>query len=73
MFWVWYPTPYFAIDGGWQVLRILAGVDVVLGPLLTFIVFKIGKPSLKFDMSCIILMQIGALIYGGMIIRPVPK
>ncbi|HRX71082.1 MAG: hypothetical protein KDJ22_06350 [Candidatus Competibacteraceae bacterium] len=68
MFFVWYPAPYFAIDGGWQVLRILAGVDVVLGPLLTLIVFKPGKPSLKFDMSCIILIQLGALIYGGTII-----
>lgn len=68
MFFVWYPEPYFETDGGWNVLRILAGVDVVLGPLLTLIVFKPGKPSLKFDMSCIILVQLGALIYGGMII-----
>jgi hypothetical protein len=68
MFFAWYPTPYFEINGGWQVLRILAGVDVVLGPLLTLIVFKPGKPSLKFDMSCIVLMQLAALIYGGMII-----
>jgi len=68
MFFVWYPTPYFETDGGWTVLRILAGVDVVLGPLLTLIVFKPGKPSLKFDMSCIVLAQLGALVYGGMII-----
>lgn len=68
MLWVWYPVPYFEINGGWQVLRILAGVDVVLGPLLTLIVFKPGKPSLKFDMSCIVLMQLAALIYGGTII-----
>ncbi len=68
MLFVWYPTPYFETDGGWKVLRILAGVDVVLGPLLTLIVFKPGKPSLKFDMSCIVLAQLGALIYGGTII-----
>jgi hypothetical protein len=68
MFFVWYPTPYFETDGGWTVLRILAGVDVVLGPLLTLIVFKPGKPGLKFDMSCIVLAQLGALIYGGTII-----
>ena len=68
MFFVWYPAPYFEIDGGWKVLRILAGVDVVLGPLLTLIVFKPGKPSLKFDMSCIVLLQLGALLYGGTII-----
>jgi hypothetical protein len=68
MFFVWYPAPYFTVDGGWTVLRILIGVDLVLGPLLTLIVFKPGKRGLKFDMSCIILMQIGALIYGGTLI-----
>ncbi|MFZ4792171.1 MAG: hypothetical protein ACOYMW_14990 [Candidatus Competibacteraceae bacterium] len=25
MHWVWYPAPYFEINGGWQVWRILAG------------------------------------------------
>ncbi len=68
MFFVWYPAPYFEIDGGWRVLRILAGVDVVLGPLLTLIVFEPGKWGLKFDMTCIIVMQLGALLYGGVII-----
>lgn len=68
MFFVWYPAPYFNINGGWTVLRILVGVDVVLGPLLTLIVFKPGKPSLKFDLSCIALLQLAALIYGGTII-----
>lgn len=68
MFFVWYPAPYFVIDGGWKVLRILAGANLVLGPLLTLIVFKPGKPSLKFDLSCIVLLQLGALLYGGTVI-----
>lgn len=68
MFFIWYPHPYFEISGGWEVLGILAGVDVVLGPILTLIVFKPGKPSLKFDMSIIVLTQLSALIYGGLII-----
>ena len=67
MFFVWYPAPYFETDGGWKVLRILADVDVVLG-LLTLIVFKPGKPSLKFDLSCIVVAQLAALLYGGTII-----
>lgn len=74
MFFIWYPAPYFEINGGWVVLRIIAGVDVVLGPLLTLIVFKPGKPSLKFDMSVIISAQLAALLYGGSIVyqqRPV--
>ena len=68
MWFVWYPAPYFAINGGWTVLRILAGVDVVLGPLLTLIVFKPGKPSLRFDMSVIVMLQVAALAYGGLLI-----
>ncbi|HCK80760.1 MAG TPA: TfpX/TfpZ family type IV pilin accessory protein [Candidatus Competibacter sp.] len=68
MFFFWYPTPYFETDGGWKVLRILAGVDIVLGPLLTLIVFKPDKPSLKFDMSVIVLLQLSALLYGAAII-----
>lgn len=64
----WYPAPYFEVDGGWTVLKVLISVDLVLGPLLTLILFKPGKPGLKFDMSCIIIMQLGALLYGGAII-----
>jgi hypothetical protein len=32
--------------------------------------FKSGKPSRKFDLSGIVLLQLGALLYGGMIIDP---
>ena len=45
MFFVWYPTPYFETDGGWTVLRILAGVHVVLGPLLTLNCLLYTSPS----------------------------
>ena len=68
LFFVWYPAPYFAIDGGWTVLLILGGAHLALGPLLTLIVFNPGKPRLKFDLSCIVLLQLGALLYGGILI-----
>ena len=42
----------------------LIGVDLILGPLLTLIVFKQGKPGLKFDLTVIAFTQIVALIYG---------
>lgn len=64
----WYPQPFFTTDGGWQGIRIIAGVDMVLGPLLTLIVFKPGKPSLKFDMSVIALIQTAALISGTWVV-----
>ena len=44
---------------------ILIGVDLVLGPLLTLIVYKQGKPGLKFDLSFIAAVQVAALIYGS--------
>ena len=62
--WVWYPSPTFEAVGAFSIIRLLIGVDLVLGPLLTLIVFKQGKPGLKFDLTVIALTQIVALIYG---------
>ena len=60
----WYPEPLFSNDGGWRVIQIIAAVDLVLGPLLTLIIYKAGKPGLKFDLSMIALFQILALTWG---------
>lgn len=65
MWLLWYRPPYFFIDGGWHVLRILIAVDVVLGPLLTFIVFNRAKPELKRDLAVIVLIQLCAFFYGA--------
>jgi hypothetical protein len=51
--------------GAWHVLRVLISVDLVVGPLLTLIVFKPGKRGLEFDLCVIALVQIVALIYGA--------
>jgi len=48
--------------------QLLLGVDVVLGPLLTLVVFKPGKPGLKFDLMVIVVIQLSALIYGANIV-----
>ncbi len=61
---VWYPPPYFDAMGGQGLLKILVGVDVTLGPLLTLIIFDAKKKSLKFDLSVIAALQIAALAYG---------
>lgn len=61
---VWYPGPLFEAAGGTGLLYILVGVDVVLGPLLTLIVFKSGKRGMKFDLTVIGLVQFAALVYG---------
>lgn len=61
---VWYPGILFRIDGGWTGLQIIIAVDLVLGPLLTLVVFRAGKPGLKFDLSVIATLQIVCLAAG---------
>ncbi len=60
----WYPSYYFHLDGGYRGLATIFFVDVVLGPGLTLLVFKPGKPGLKFDMTMIIALQVAALTWG---------
>jgi len=60
----WFPSYYFHIDGGYRGIATIFFVDVVLGPGLTLLVFKPGKPSLKFDMTAIVILQIVALSWG---------
>lgn len=60
----WYKPPFFDLEDGPKAIQIIIFVDLVLGPLLTLIVFKQGKPGLKFDLSLIALFQLSALIYG---------
>jgi hypothetical protein len=61
---VWYPDPYFeAIDAG-RLILILVAVDVVMGPLITLIVFNLKKPELKRDLTIVVLLQLAALVYG---------
>jgi hypothetical protein len=61
---VWYPGPLFEAAGGLGLLYLLVGVDVVLGPLLTLIVFKSGKRGMKLDLAVIGVVQFAALVYG---------
>src|SRR5688500_14954122 len=39
-------------------------VDIVAGPLLTLILYRPGKPGLRFDLAMIGLLQILFLAYG---------
>lgn len=64
IFWVWYPHPAFEAVGAFSIIRLLVIVDLILGPTLTLVVYKHGKPGLKFDLTVIAIMQIAALVYG---------
>lgn len=60
----WFPGELFFIDGGWQGLKLVAMVDLVLGPALTLLLYKPKKPKLILDMSLIAGIQVAALVYG---------
>ncbi|MES9975498.1 MAG: hypothetical protein ABW094_14670 [Candidatus Thiodiazotropha sp.] len=66
VFAIWYPYPFNEIAGGKDLFRILVFVDVIIGPLLTLIVYNPKKPALELwrDIGIIISLQITALAYG---------
>lgn len=63
---LWYPNPHFSTNGGWQGVRIMLFVDIVLGPLLTLIIFNPEKSikAILFDLTAIGTIQISAFIWG---------
>jgi len=62
----WYPGFHFLVDGGWRGMQIMVGVDLVLGPSLTLIIFNPFKARrlILFDLGCIAFVQLGALAWG---------
>ena len=61
----WYPYSFSQLGGFKKTAATLLLVDLVLGPLLVFIIFKEGKKYLKFDINVLLLIQIIAFIYGA--------
>ena len=60
----WYPSPYFDAAYRMKWISMIAFVDIVLGPGLTLLVYKADKPSIRFDMSVIVIVQVTALSWG---------
>lgn len=65
VFFVWYPAPLAGIVGVTGIVAMLLGIDVVLGPLLTLLVYKPGKKRLMLDLGLIVALQICAFAYGA--------
>jgi hypothetical protein len=63
----WYFWPGWALTDVTHVVVVMVGVDVVVGPLLTFVIAHPGKPrrELVRDVSIIVAVQLCALIYGS--------
>jgi len=66
VFALWYPTPFRDIAGGRELFFLVIGVDVIVGPLLTFCIFNRRKPRAELirDLGVVALLQLGALGYG---------
>ncbi len=64
IFSIWYPSPFFKLYQVNQVFLLLIFIDVILGPLCTFIVYKKGKKTLKMDIAVIVLLQLIAFGFG---------
>ena len=66
VFAVWYPAPYFDLMGSWHLILMIAGVDLVCGPILTLIAANSNKPRQELirDFAVIALIQLCALAYG---------
>ena len=64
----WYRWPGWYLADVSRVVLVMAGVDIVVGPLLTFTVASPGKPrrELARDIMVIVAIQLFALIYGTM-------
>lgn len=60
---LWYPRPLLAADGGWQAFGLLAGASLVLGPLLTLVVFRSGKKRLRMDLALVVAAQVTAFAF----------
>lgn len=64
VFGVWYPAPLAKALGVSQLFLMLIFIDVVMGPLLGWFVYKEGKKTLKLDLSFVIILQTFAFFYG---------
>lgn len=66
VFSLWYPYPYREISGGRELFMLVMIVDVVMGPLITLMIFNQAKPrrELMLDLLVVGVLQLSALGYG---------
>lgn len=62
---LWYPPSLFHVSGVDRLLLVLTVIDVSIGPLLTLLVYRHGKPGLRFDLTVIALLQASFFAYGA--------
>jgi hypothetical protein len=76
IFVVWYPPPYAQMLGGKELFLLIVGSDLVLGPLMSLVIYdrRKSRRALITDYSIVGVIQIVAVAYGVWIMsgaRPV--
>ena len=76
LYWYWFPGALFTVSGGVDGFKIIAGVDLVLGPALTLVIFNVAKRAklILLDLVIIFIFQVSSLAAGVYIVyqeRPV--
>jgi len=63
---VWYPAPMLTAIGGLEIFILMVTIDVILGPLLTLVIFNPHKKRrlILLDLTVIGVLQISAMCYG---------
>jgi len=63
----WYRWPGWYLDDVLSLIGVMAGVDLALGPTLTLVVANAAKSrrELTRDIGVIVIVQLAALVYGG--------
>ncbi len=66
VFAVWYPYPYSELASGRELFALVVSVDVVIGPLLSLVVYNPKKPRRELwrDIGTVFVLQLAALGYG---------
>ena len=66
VFGLWYPYPYSELASGRELFALVVAVDVVIGPLLSFVVYDPTKPRRELwrDIGIVFVVQLAALGYG---------
>lgn len=76
IFLIWFPAPFARMVGGTELFMLVVGCDVVLGPLLSLVIYDPRKTRLALivDYSVVGVVQLAMMVYGVYIVagtRPV--
>lgn len=66
IFFLWFPGPFAEMVGGVRLLYLVVVSDIILGPLISLVIFNRKKPrkELVTDYAVVGCIQLAALLYG---------